>query len=100
MDKETKEFIEEIRAKYRDNKEIQLLLLELANLEIKLIGADVMAMMIDVAVRRDLLGERSPIADARLNYGTPWEYEFADKKLLLGYRGGIDEVVEILSKKI
>jgi hypothetical protein len=99
MDEEIKKKINEIETKYKENKDIKFLLLQLANLEIKLIGADVMAMAIDIAVRRDILDSRSLISDARLSYGTPWEYEFADKKLLLGYKGGIDEVVEALSKK-
>ncbi len=99
MDEETRKKINEIEIKYNDNKEIQFLLLQLASLELKLRSADVMAMMIDVAVQREKLNARSLIADARLEYGNCWEYEFARKGYLLGYKGGIDEVVEALSKK-
>lgn len=99
MDEETKKFIEEVREKYKDNREVQFLLLELANLEIKLIGADIMAMAVDVAVRRGILDSRCLISDTRNDYGSPWEYEFADKKLLMEYKGGIDEVIEAVSKK-
>jgi hypothetical protein len=99
MDEETKQFIEEVRVKYRGNKDIELLLLEFANLEMKLIGADVMAMMVDIAVRRGGIDERGIIADARLNYGMPWEYEFADEKLLSEYKGGIEEVKEVFAKR-
>lgn len=99
MDKETEQTIEEIRKKYKYNKDVEFLLSQLDNLEIKLIDADVMAMAIDVAVRRGRLNSRSLISDTRNNYGNPWEYEFADKELLLKYRGGIHEVVETLLKK-
>ena len=98
MDEETKKEIEDIRLKYRDNKEVQLLFSELSNLEIKLRAADLMALTIDVLIQRGMLGERSLVADARIDYGTPWEYEFANKDLLLRYRGGIDGVKERLSK--
>lgn len=99
MDEETRKKINEIEIKYNDNEEIQFLLLQLASLELKLKSADVMAMTIDLAIQKGKLDSRSLIGDARLEYGNPWEYEFASKKLLLGYRGGIDEVVEVLSKK-
>ncbi len=98
MDEETRKIIEEMRKKYKDNKEVQFLFSELASLELKLISADVMALTIDVLIQRGMLGERSLVADARIDYGTPWEYEFADKDLLLRYRGGIDGVKERLSK--
>ena len=85
--------------KYKDNEDVLFVLSRLTSLETKLIAADIMAMMIDIAIQRDRLDARSYIGDARLNYGMPWEYEFANKKLLLGYRGRIEEVVEVLSKK-
>lgn len=90
--------IEEIRARYSDNKDVQFLLTRLTQLEVKLVDADVMAMMADVAIGRRLLDPRSGIADARISYGTPWEYEFAPRRLLLGYEGGIPEVQEALER--
>ncbi len=102
MDEKTKQEIKKVREKYSNNPEIQYLLDIIGSLEIRLISADIMAMMIDVATRRrgldgeQLLDERSEIADARLSYGPPWEYEFADRNLLLGYKGGIDEVKDRL----
>lgn len=45
-------------------------------LRIKLRAADKMAMVVDDWVRRDLISSRSPLADARLDYGKPDEYEF------------------------
>jgi hypothetical protein len=98
MDKETQQELEKIRRKYKSNKNVEFLFSQLANLEIKLIGADIMAMMVDIAVKRGTLDSRSPISDSRNNYGTPWEYLFASKKLLLEYRGGIEEVQEKLSE--
>ncbi len=99
MDKETKRRIEEIREKYKDNPDIQLLVSNLTALELKLRDADVTAVMIDVAVRRGLLDARSGIADARISYGTPWEYEFARRDYLLKCKGDIEEVREALSRE-
>ena len=101
MDEDHRQIIEKIRNKYQNsgNRDIKDLLTIISSLEIKLIGADVMAMMVDIAVRRKVLDERGGIADARLNYGMSWQYEFADKKLLLEYKGGIEEVKERLSQK-
>ena len=99
MDEETKNRIKGMWEKYSDNKDVQFLLAEFVNLELKLIDADVMAMMIDIAIQGGRLDARSLIGDARLEYGNPWEYEFAKKDYLLKYKGGIDEVIETLSKK-
>lgn len=90
MDEETRKKIEAIKVKYRGNPDIEFLLLKLSD-------ADVMAMMVDVAIGRRILDPRSGIADSRLSYGTPWEYEFAPRRLLLGYQGGIEEVIKALS---
>jgi len=40
-----------------------------------LIAADHMAKLIDEMVRDGKLDPRSPLADARLDYGQPWIYE-------------------------
>lgn len=98
MDEGTRKKINEMWTKYRDNKEVQLLLAEFVNLELKLVDADVMAMMIDIAIKRDRLDARSLIGDARLSYGKPWEFGFAKRDYLLRYQGGIEEVIEALSK--
>jgi len=98
VNEETKKQVEKIRRKYKDDKDMEFLILQLSSLETRLISADVMAMCVDVAIKRGLLDARTLIGDARLNYGTPWEYEFASKKHLLGYQGGIEGVEEALSK--
>jgi hypothetical protein len=38
-----------------------------------------MAFTVDELVRRNALGSRSLISDARLNYGNPHEYEYLDE---------------------
>lgn len=96
MNKDIKKRIEEIISKYKGNIDTQFLLEELGRLEEKLVLADKMAVMIDVAVERKILDERSFIADARLIYGQPWKYEYITKKQLLDYRGGIPEVRKAL----
>lgn len=98
MGRLTREKIKEITIKYQDHPDIRWLLSEIFNLELKLVDADVMAMLVDVAVKRGLLDARSGISDARNDYGTPWEYEFAPRRLLLGYKGGIPEVQEALER--
>jgi len=45
------------------------------SIKTKLKGLDILVLIIDLAVRERMLGSRSLAADARLNYGTPWEYE-------------------------
>jgi hypothetical protein len=100
MDEGDDEIIKEIERKYKGNKDIGFLLLKLFRMAIKLRDSDLMALTIDVYTQRGLLDERSLINDARLDYGNPWEYEFAEKKLLLNYKGGIEEVKEVLSKKV
>ena len=99
MDKSIKKRLEEIISKYRGNLDIDFLFTELAQLELKLVSADKIAVMIDVAVERGTIDERSLIADARLVYGKPWKYEFITKEELLSYRGGIPEVRKALRKQ-
>ena len=98
MDEEDNKRIKEIERRYKDNKDMEFLLLKLFRMATKLRDADLMALTIDVYTQRRLLDERSLINDARIDYGSPWEYEFVDKDLLLRYRGGIDGVKERLSK--
>lgn len=45
--------------------------------EMKLRAADAMAKVIDVMVEGKQIDERSPLADARLDYGEPYKYEHA-----------------------
>jgi len=108
MDKLIIEKIKGIRAKLRDDipamkswrilylEDVDFLLSELAGLELKLIDADFLAMTTDIAVKRGVIDARSRIADARLNYGEPWKYEYAKKEHLLRYMGGVPEVKEAL----
>jgi hypothetical protein len=86
MDEEAKKRINEMWKKYEHDSDVLFLLSRLANLEIKLISADVMAMCIDETTKKRLLDHRSLINDARLEYGVPGEYEFASKKFLAAYR--------------
>lgn len=97
MDEEIKRRLEDIRTRLGGNEDFEFLLLEFTQLELKLIAADILAMTTDVAVQRGILDSRSLIADARLNYGGPWKYEYATREDLLGYRGGIPEVKEALN---
>lgn len=99
MSEETEINLEEIRKKYKGNKDIDFLLLKLFRMSVKLRDADLMALTIDVYTQRKMLDERGLINDARLDYGMPWEYEFADRNFLLRYKEGIPEVVERLSEK-
>lgn len=80
------------------NKE-ERLVNEIQGLLLRLRDADILAMTVDVLVQRGALDPRSLIGDARLIYGEPWKYEYASKKVLLGYKGGIEEVIKILSEK-
>ena len=50
--------------------------LTLSSLELKLRAADKVMKAIDEAVDRGKLDARSTIADARLDYGEPFEYPF------------------------
>ena len=88
--------IKRIREKYKYDKDIILLLQERDGLLLKLQDADILAMVIDVSVERGL-NSRSLIGDARLNYGQPWEYEHADREILLRYEEGLEEVKRRLS---
>lgn len=54
--------------------------MEKEELELKLKDADIMAMAIDIAVLRHWIDSRSPISDARLNYGEPYEYKNLTEK--------------------
>ncbi len=47
-------------------------------LELKLRDADAMARVIDRSVKNGKFDSRSAIADARLNYGQPFVYEWSD----------------------
>lgn len=58
--------------------------LELSDAKIALISADLVMEAIDIQVGRNLLDSRSMIADARLNYGTPFKYKYAPKDMLRG----------------
>ncbi|MDO8622738.1 MAG: hypothetical protein Q7R52_00670 [archaeon] len=53
---------------------------------LKLQNADILAMTIDIMVKKGVINARSAIADARLNYGEPNIYEFIDEKSLKKYR--------------
>jgi len=55
---------------------------EAERLRTKLVAADILAATIDQQVQRKTLGSRSAISDARLQYGEPWQYEFAPANLL------------------
>ena len=56
--------------------------LKVSVLDLKLVAADAVMHKIDRAVDNQVLGSRSAIADARLNYGDPHVYEHASKELL------------------
>jgi hypothetical protein len=86
MDEETKKRIYRMWEKYKDNKDVQFLLSQFVNLELKLVDADVIALCIDETTKKGLLDHRSLINDARLEYGVPGEYEFASKKFLSAYK--------------
>lgn len=49
---------------------------ENARLRLQLEKADKMAYEIDICVERLILDSRSPVSDARLDYGDPHKYEF------------------------
>ena len=97
MDEETRKRIGNITRNSKKNSDIEFLLLELIQLDSKLKDADVLAMTVDVSIQRGL-DPRSLIGDARLIYGRPWEFEYANKKYLLRYKNGIEEVQQKLSK--
>ncbi len=88
MDSDT---LKRLRERYKDNPDVQALLQELTELEIKLQNADILAMTVDVSIQRGL-DPRSLIGDARLNYGQPWEFKYATKKQLLRYKNGLEEI--------
>lgn len=50
---------------------------ENCRMKIALRAADQMARVIDDWVERGLIEARSAVADARLDYGTPFEYEWS-----------------------
>ena len=47
------------------------------------LAADKMARIIDEMVRKGQLDCRSPLADARLDYGEPWQYKSESDKVSL-----------------
>ena len=104
MDKNYVKRIKKIRSKLRNNfpvkpEDVDFLLLELTQLELKLISADILAMTTDVLIKRGVLGSRSLVADARLDYGEPWKYEYVSKKQLKGYQDRIEELKEFLERQ-
>jgi hypothetical protein len=60
--------------------------IEKEKLLLKLYSADILVMTIDEMINRGVINPRSVIADARLNYGEPYQYEFIDEKTLKKYR--------------
>lgn len=56
-----------------ENKQLKT---EISNLKFKLKGADKVMEQVDDAALYNRLSARSGIADARLNYGRPFKYEF------------------------
>lgn len=56
--------------------EIATLKQQLANAKADLIAADYMAFAIDKSIKRHDIDTRSEIADCRLEYGTPFVYEY------------------------
>ncbi len=60
----------------QDHAAAKALYKEVGQLQLKLRAADVMAKRVDETVERKALNPRSPIADARLDYGDPGQYEF------------------------
>lgn len=53
---------------------------DLNEMEIELRAADALAKAVDDAVQSGWLNARSTIADARLNYGQPFEYKWTKRK--------------------
>jgi len=49
---------------------------EINHLKMKLIAADKVMLQLDDLIHRNKLNARSKVADARLDYGTPFEYEY------------------------
>jgi len=100
MDKSYEERVKDIRTRLKNNnpitpEDIEFLLSELSQLELKLIDADILALTTDIAVQKGVIGSRSLIADARLDYGEPWKYEHAIRERLLGYlarKGDIERI--------
>lgn len=66
-----------LRAK---DREIERLRLDNSQLLIALRAADAMAKVIDYAVANNIIGSRSAIADARLDYGEPRIYRYTPNK--------------------
>ena len=56
------------------------------NLELKLKDADILVMVIDMAISQRTLSSRSPIADARLSYGEPGRYEHLSEREIAIYK--------------
>lgn len=84
------------RAQY--SEDVEFLLQEIDGLLSKLQDADILAMTVDVLVQRGILGSRSLVGDARLNYGEPLDFEYAARDVLLRYKGGLTEVKRNLSE--
>ena len=76
-----------------------MLLLEISQLEMRLASADVMAMMIDVFVQRGYLNSRSLVGDARLDYGEPWNYKYASRKILEMLGKGLPEIERLFKER-
>jgi hypothetical protein len=53
---------------------------QIHKMEIDLIAADEMAKAIDGMIELNALDSRSPVADARLNYGEPGIYKYSPIK--------------------
>ncbi len=104
MDENYKEKIRDIETKLnRGNpikpEDVKDLLSIVHGLQLELRGADILAMKIDIMIRRRVLGERSAIADARLNYGMPWEYKHLTEKQLQRHKDRSQELREVLSER-
>lgn len=61
---------------------------EVLSLRLKLGRADVVMEAIDILIARRVISSRDFLADARLDYGPPHEYQYANSKLLRGPDGG------------
>ena len=110
MDDKTKKRISDIRARLggeipvmklwraQYSEDVEFLLQEIDGLLSKLQDADILAMTVDVLVQRGILGSRALVGDARLNYGEPWDFEYAARDVLLRYKSGLTEVKRNLSE--
>ena len=110
MDDKTKKRISDIRARLggeipvmklwraQYSEDVEFLLQEIDGLLSKLQDADILAITVDVLVQRGILGSRALVGDARLNYGEPWDFEYAARDVLLRYKSGLTEVKRNLSE--